>query len=154
MSAVAAPEATPAVAAPPYQAALRISGTGWRSRLLHDGQVQLSQPEVHIGILSNNDVVLADPKTSRLHAAIRWTPAGYVLQDLQSQNGTFVEGRQVTQPVLLVPGQHIRIGDTEMVFERAGAAPAAVQSRLQHWLALQARKQYWRIFIVGLAGYI
>jgi FHA domain/PrsW family intramembrane metalloprotease len=144
-----------AVTAPPFQAALAITGPAWRSRLVHDGQVQLSEPEVHIGGLSNNDVALSDPKASRLHAAIRWTPAGYVLQDLGSNGGTYVDGHQITQPVLLVPGQHIHIGDTDIVFQAASAPGAGIaQSRIQHWIAQQVHKRYWIFFLVGIAGYI
>jgi len=155
MSVAAGPAAPLGVAPPPYQAALAVTGPAWKSRLLHDSQVMLSQPEVHVGILSNNDVVLSDKKASRLHAAIRWTPTGYVIQDLESQAGTFVDGQRITQPALLVPGQRIRIGDTELLFQQVGAPATAVsQSLWQHWMQLQVHKQYWRVFLIGLAGYI
>ena len=155
MSVAEGPVAATGVTAPPYEAALAISGLQWQSRLAHNGRVSLSQPEVHIGILSNNDVVLSDRKASRLHAAIRWTPVGYVIQDLQSQHGTFVDGHQITQPTLLVPGQRIRIGDTELTFEQAvGPPPTGAPSRMQQWLMLQRGKKYWLIFVVGVVSFL
>lgn len=117
-------------ARPPYPAAVVISGAPWHSDLVHEDRVLLAQPEVQIGRMGTNDVVLSDPAASRHHAVIRWTPNGYVLQDAGSTNGTFVEGQRVTAPVLLVPGQHFFIGVTDFAFQalpppEAALAPSA-----------------------------
>ena len=52
---------------------------------------------------------------SREHAAIQATPAGFVLKDLGSQNGTLVNGDTVTERVL-VDGDLIVIGDAQIDF--------------------------------------
>ncbi len=50
-----------------------------------------------IGRTPDNDIVLADPTVSRHHAELRFNPTtGYELRDLQSHNGTFVNGQHIT----------------------------------------------------------
>src|SRR4051794_10299882 len=93
------------VIAPPYAAALTPSGSGWRSSLARDGRIPLVRPVVQIGRLEGNDIVLTDLLASRHHAAIRWTPQGYEIEDLGSSNGTYVQGRPISGRVLLAPGQ-------------------------------------------------
>ena len=101
---------------PPYYATLVIQGPAWRSRFAHGNQTPLFRPETHIGKLASNDIMISDPYASRFHAVIRWSPQGYVLEDLRSTNGTYVNGQRITGPTLLAPGQTIRIGQTQMTF--------------------------------------
>ncbi|HTE86890.1 MAG TPA: FHA domain-containing protein, partial [Dehalococcoidia bacterium] len=112
----------------PYPAAVSILGAAWHSHLAHDGTVPLIHPKIHVGLLETNDVVLTDPTVSRLHAVIEWAPQGYIIRDLGSGTGTFVEGRQISGPTALAPGQHIRIGSTDLYFQavriQGSAAPA------------------------------
>ena len=56
-----------------------------------------------------NDVVLADPAASRVHAELRLKSGGVVLKDLGSGNGTFVNGERV-KTRRLRPGDEVRIG--------------------------------------------
>ncbi len=104
---------------PPYAATLLVSGDNWHSALAYRGRVPLSRPDLYIGQLEVNDLVLSDPTVSRLHAAIHATPEGYELEDLGSTNGTFVEGRRITGPTELRPGQRIRLGSTTLLFQKA-----------------------------------
>jgi hypothetical protein len=62
------------------------------------------------------DVLLPDPKVSKSHAVISPTPDGFVITDLQSTNGTFVNANPVVLPQLLAHLDRIRCGDTEVVF--------------------------------------
>ncbi|MDW8290945.1 MAG: DUF3662 domain-containing protein [Armatimonadota bacterium] len=67
------------------------------------------------------DLVLeADRQVSRRHARIEWDPAAgnYVIYDLQSTNGLYVNGQRVDNRVLC-SGDHIRLGKTVLVFEMA-----------------------------------
>jgi RsiW-degrading membrane proteinase PrsW (M82 family) len=105
-----------AVVAPPYPAALTISGTSWHSSLAFNGKVVLARPSVQIGRMAGNDVVLGDPLASRYHAVIRWTSAGYEIEDLGSANGTTVQGQHITGRIPLAPGQAIQIGTTNLIF--------------------------------------
>src|SRR3954467_807298 len=77
--------------------------------------VQVQGNEFTIGREVGADLVLADGKASRRHAALRPLPDGRAtLYDLGSSNGTFVNGQRV-QSVLLQGGEQIQIGDTVLV---------------------------------------
>lgn len=105
-----------AISPPPYFGTLIVRGPAWRSRFAQGDRVPLFRPEMHIGKLASNDIMVTDPFTSRIHAVIRWAPQGYVIEDLRSTNGTFINGVRITGPTLLQPGQTIRIGHAEMTF--------------------------------------
>src|SRR3954466_15727966 len=84
--------------------------------------VDVEGTEFTIGREAGVDLVLADGKASRRHAALRVLPDGRAtLYDLGSSNGTFVDGRRI-QSTLLQGGEQIQIGDTVLVAD--GAAPA------------------------------
>jgi adenylate cyclase len=62
---------------------------------------------------------------SRLHALIQLREAGdYSLVDLGSRNGSFVNGRRVSLPVVLADGDRLLLGDQELVFRHASHPPA------------------------------
>jgi hypothetical protein len=63
-----------------------------------------------IGRTLRNTIAIPVPDVSRSHARIDLTPAGFVLTDLNSQNGTFVNGERIKEQVLKVNDQ-VRIGD-------------------------------------------
>lgn len=109
--------AKPPTFAPPYPAALTIPHALWRSTLARGGRIPLAKPVVQIGRMEGNDVLLGDPLVSRHHAVIRWSASGYELEDLGAANGTFVQGQRIAARVPLVPGQVIRIGNVELVFD-------------------------------------
>lgn len=59
------------------------------------------------------DIIIVDPEVSRQHVEIVETDMGHRLKDLGSTNGTFVNGRRVTdKPVDLELGQEIKLGST------------------------------------------
>jgi predicted component of type VI protein secretion system len=59
------------------------------------------------------DIIIVDPEVSRQHLQLRETETGYQLKDLGSTNGTFVNGRRLTdEPVDLEPGQEIGLGSS------------------------------------------
>lgn len=64
------------------------------------------------------DLVLDDPAASREHARIQWERGQFVLYDLASANGTWVNNRRIQRQPLM-DGDVIRIGDTTMVFKSA-----------------------------------
>lgn len=58
-----------------------------------------------------SDIVLGDSEVSRQHARITHTAGGYVLEDLGSTNGTFVNGERLMAPQVLNPGDLIGFGE-------------------------------------------
>jgi len=113
---------------PPYPAAISLSGGNWQSHLAHDGTIPLIHPQIHIGLLETNDVILTDPAVSRMHAVIEWAPEGFVIRDLGSHTGTFVQGQRIAGPRLLAPGEHIRIGATDIYFQAVQVLGSALPS--------------------------
>jgi hypothetical protein len=87
------------------------------SLLLSDGRrVPLGESPLSIGRLPDNGIVVADPKASRRHAEVRPAGNGFLLVDLESTNGTRVNGHPVGEHVL-ADGDLIAIGATEFRFE-------------------------------------
>ena len=78
------------------------------------GRIPVGQ-RLSMGRSSKNDVTLQDEKVSRHHARIERRPDGYHFVDQQSSNGSFVNGRRVSQQ-LLRSGDEIRLGRTVMEF--------------------------------------
>lgn len=68
-----------------------------------------------IGRGSRNSMPLSDPKVSRNHAQIRRTPQGYMIHDLNTTNGTFVNEEKITSQILR-DGDEIRVGDIRLQF--------------------------------------
>ena len=67
--------------------------------------------KITIGRDSGNDIVLNDIHVSAHHAMITRQGGSWQLQDLGSTNGTYVNGRLLTDPQHLWPGDQVRIGD-------------------------------------------
>jgi pSer/pThr/pTyr-binding forkhead associated (FHA) protein len=63
------------------------------------------------------DVVLEDPNVSRQHAEVRPSGGGWIVNDLGSTNGIKVNGRRVTGPQSLRPGDVIELGTSRVTFE-------------------------------------
>lgn len=113
----------PAPVFPPYPATLVMQGTEWRAQRAFGSQAPLFKPRIYIGKLASNDIILSDSFTSRVHAAISWTPSGYEIEDLRSTNGVYVNGVRINGRALLQPGQVIHIGHTDMTFYALQGAP-------------------------------
>jgi DNA-binding SARP family transcriptional activator len=76
-----------------------------------------------IGRSPDNNIVLADAKVSRHHAAIIETGSGFVIADLNSTNGVYVQDRRIHPSAALSSGDLIRIGDEEFTFDIASEDP-------------------------------
>src|SRR5262249_29321807 len=70
---------------------------------------QSRQDVCSIGSHPSNDLVIEDPTVSRFHCEIRITPQGTVVRDLDSRNGTILDGVQVLSGVLR-GGSLLRLG--------------------------------------------
>ncbi|NCB05087.1 MAG: FHA domain-containing protein, partial [Clostridia bacterium] len=82
---------------------------------LQGREVLLSRDTFTIGSGVHNDLVVPDTTVSRRHCEILIDSAGYQIRDLESTNGTQVQGVHVTS-ARLAPGAEIQIGKTRIVF--------------------------------------
>lgn len=80
-------------------------------------RIKLGADPCSIGRDPQNDVVLDDRAISRKHAEIRLRLGRYTLYDLQSTNGTFVNGRRVAE-VVLADGDRITISGNDLVLKQ------------------------------------
>jgi pSer/pThr/pTyr-binding forkhead associated (FHA) protein len=78
-------------------------------------------PRTSIGRVPDNEICVPTPSISRKHAVIALTPDGYVLTDLESGNGTFVNDQRIKMSKLK-DGDRIRLGNRDFVFRGPGAA--------------------------------
>lgn len=65
------------------------------------------------------DLQIADETVSRRHAELRWTPEGYLLRDLSSNNGSRANGVRVSA-VLVRPGDVVMLGRVRVRLARRG----------------------------------
>ena len=72
-----------------------------------------------------------DAEISRHHARIARSGGAFMIEDLGSTNGTFVNGRRISKPEILSPGDRIQVGATTLVVQVSvpcGRERAAVTS--------------------------
>lgn len=86
----------------------------------------LEKSEMHVGRDVTNDLVISDEKVSRRHARLYSEGDQYVVEDLGSTNGTFINGARLSGPHLLRVGEQITFGETSIVsYERVNNDPNA-----------------------------
>ena len=101
----------------------------------------LFDPIVCIGRTDENDVTLADVSVSRHHARIKRQDDGsYIITDLNSSNGTLLQGRRIGQSARAWPGDRVQFGNVEcMLVDPSGKGRA------------RQRKQ-WVVFGLAVLG--
>jgi len=88
---------------------------------------ELARAEMTLGRDVKNDLVINDAEVSRQHIKFTQQAHGYQIEDLNSTNGTFVNGQRLTGSVLLRPGDVIGMGDTvEVEYKVVGEADATM----------------------------
>jgi len=86
---------------------------------------ELKVDKTTIGRVEDNTFQIAEPSVSSHHCEVLLRGDEVVVKDLNSTNGTFINGEKITESVLK-PGHTLRIGQIELRLENgAGAAPAA-----------------------------
>ncbi len=86
------------------------------------GRWPLNKPETTIGRWQDNDIVVDDRWVSRNHARIRRDGERYVVEDLGSKNGTFVNGQRIAGPTELADGDVVQVTPlVELTFVDYGA---------------------------------
>jgi len=73
---------------------------------------RLEREVVNIGRDLANDIVIRDPQVSRYHARLTLQDQDYSVEDLDSSNGTGVNGAQISGPAALTDGDLLALGDS------------------------------------------
>ena len=105
---------------------LHVTERGGATRLAEFGQVV-----VRCGVREGNDLIINDPEVSRIHFEITSAAHGFRLTDLESTNGTVVDG-YLTGDIYLKAGSRIEVGQTLIVFEpldEVSTVPAADEAK-------------------------
>ena len=94
-------------------------------------KITLNKNMIKVGKRDTNDFVLSDKAVSRLHFEIEYTSDSFLLRDLGSTNGTFLNGSKVKE-AYLTPGDLIKAGNTTLEFvsfdEKVKIEPSAKDS--------------------------
>jgi pSer/pThr/pTyr-binding forkhead associated (FHA) protein len=86
----------------------------------------LEGDQLNIGRDSSNDIIINDAEVSRRHARLTFQGGKYVLEDLGSTNGTFVNGQRLAGPRVLKAGEVVSFGEQiVLVFEATTLDPGA-----------------------------
>lgn len=89
----------------------------------------LEESDISIGREVGSDVFINDVEVSRAHARLTMHVGNYILEDLGSTNGTFVNGQRVTGSHILHPGDTITLGESvSLTFETIPFDPNATQA--------------------------
>jgi pSer/pThr/pTyr-binding forkhead associated (FHA) protein len=89
----------------------------------------LATERTTVGRVEDNAFQIAEPSVSSRHCEILLQGADIVIKDLNSTNGTFINGEKISEGVLK-PGQTLRLGNVELKLDVPGApaAPASAPS--------------------------
>src|SRR3954462_13873979 len=74
-------------------------------------QLTFKKGEVTIGRLAGNDIVLGKGNVSKYHSRLVLKDGKYIVVDMQSTNGTYVNGKKIAAPQVVRPSDKIYIGD-------------------------------------------
>ena len=81
-------------------------------------EIVLPEEQLTIGRSSESGLVIRDDYTSTHHARLLRWPDGWVIQDLDSTNGTYLDGSRIIVPTVIPLGATVRIGTTSFELRR------------------------------------
>lgn len=97
---------------------------------------ELTVDKTTIGRVEDNTFAIAEPSVSSHHCEVLLRGAEVMVKDLNSTNGTFINGEKVTESILK-PGQILRLGQVEMRLETDAPASAASKRPLDSTMVIQ-----------------
>src|ERR1700760_1554089 len=84
--------------------------------------------EINVGRVQGNDLMLPKGNVSKHHARLLYRDGRFIVTDLKSTNGTYVNGRKIAQATIVREGDKIYIGDFVLRLETNGAAGVAQET--------------------------
>jgi pSer/pThr/pTyr-binding forkhead associated (FHA) protein len=85
--------------------------------------------------VEDNTFQIADPSVSSHHCEVHFRGSDIVIKDLNSTNGSYVNGEKITESVLK-PGQTLRLGQIELKLEAEGALPAPAKKTVESTMVM------------------
>jgi pSer/pThr/pTyr-binding forkhead associated (FHA) protein len=116
----------------------------WKLTIEDDEQKQTSLPLAHdeygIGRVETNSIRLTDRNISRRHLVLLRNAEGWVVRDLQSYNGTYVNGNRVAGEMHVGHGDSVQLGDyrLELTDERKVPQPTLIMETSAQAMAAPA----------------
>jgi pilus assembly protein CpaF len=93
----------------------------------------LEGDQLIIGRDASNGVSINDAEISRKHSRLLFQGGKYVLEDLGSTNGTFVNGQRLAGPVVLKPGDVVSLGEQiVLMYDAINMDPGATMASPRH----------------------
>src|SRR6201989_580258 len=84
--------------------------------------------EINVGRVQGNDLMLPKGNVSKRHARLLCRDGRFIVTDLKSTNGTYVNGRKIAQATIVREGDKIYIGDFVLRIESSAGAGAPAQT--------------------------
>ncbi|MBN2386487.1 MAG: FHA domain-containing protein [Anaerolineales bacterium] len=126
-----------------FQVAAAAAGDASQTGLIHIRSIEAPTGKaLNIGRDAEADIQLPAPAVSRRHAVLQPTASGWTLTDLNSTNGTFVNGQRITQPQPLQEKDMVQIGPFRLVYEGGGIFKLQAASR---GLRLDGQSVIWDV---------
>jgi predicted component of type VI protein secretion system len=111
-------------------------------------RIFMDQPVLLVGRDDRCDIAIADRQVSRHHASITLEDDRFVLRDLGSKNGTFINGREVDEPYFLQDGDEIQIAYCcKLTFVGADATAPVILDEQEQGLRMDLESK--RIWVAG-----
>ena len=98
---------------------------------------ELKVDKTTIGRVEDNTFQIAEPSVSSNHCEILLRGSDVVIHDLNSTNGTFINGEKVTADTVLKPNQILRLGQIELRLETEATASAPAKKPVDQTLVMQ-----------------
>src|SRR5690349_5883589 len=83
--------------------------------------------EINVGRVQGNDLMLPKGNVSKRHARLLYRDGRFIVTDLKSTNGTYVNGRKIAQATIVREGDKIYIGDFVLRLDTGSGANDAPQ---------------------------
>lgn len=89
-------------------------------------RLQFNKSEITVGRVQGNDIVLPKGNVSKRHSKIVFKEGKFIVVDLKSTNGTYVNGHKIASPQVIKSTDKVFIGDFVLEIEEGASADAGV----------------------------
>ncbi len=108
-------------------------------------RLEFDEEVVTIGRVQGNQIVLPRGNVSKKHAKLEYSGGEFRLTDLNSTNGTYINGRRITDTTLVKQSDSVYVGEFILAFERSPSdladAPAPIPSNPRHKMPPPPRRE-------------